>query len=81
MAKVNEVWETKSGRLCLIVNAFADQHPQKIMMLWFDEIDQEMVVCDIESRLDFHVSNDPKDFFNSLMTNLFKGNNHAVDHR
>jgi hypothetical protein len=63
--KVNEVWITGSGRLCLIV-AQPESYDDKIAMLWFDEISKEFTVSPIYARLATKTTLTPGEFFSSI---------------
>lgn len=66
---VNEVWITKEGRLCLIVDVpemESDQDKESIGMLWFDDIYKEWTVSKIYSRLVRKTNLTPAEFFRRL---------------
>jgi hypothetical protein len=49
LAKIGEVWKTKSDNAVLIVNS-VDKNQK--MMLWYDPIDNELVVSQLLNRLE-----------------------------
>ena len=57
-----EIWETKSGRRVLVFKAFNGETSTQIhKMLWWDNLDEELVLTTIEQQLkkkigdvDFH---------------------------
>lgn len=65
----NEVWRTKSGRLCLIVagplvhDEATNTHKHEPMMVWLDQIDGHFSVSKIHNRLEERVNIATLDFF------------------
>lgn len=78
--KPNEVWNSKMGRLCLIVANYTTIQEKEIngyftkgigrilSMLWWDEIDHEFVVGEILDRLTEKTTMTPRDFFNEWLS-------------
>jgi hypothetical protein len=77
-----EVWRTKSGNLCLIVEDFITPREQveftaaygkrKPAMMWFDPIDKIISVSEIMERLAERVENVTPAAFLAQMANMMR---------
>jgi hypothetical protein len=78
--KEDQVWITKSGNVALIVKLLESEETEALRLMWYDTIDEDLVISKILDRLGFLVEGATKKDFYKAFAKLKSGNCFDQEH-